>query len=263
MNDMQIIDLTPDTIAEYGVCGYKDVGKHIELANKIAWFRKYYPKGLRIKTLLSMQGDYQGMIEYMPGEIAHRPVDAQGYLFIQCLFVGFKKEFKGKGHASSLINSCIAEAKERKMSGVAVVTRKGPFMADSAIFLKNGFQVVDHAGPDFELLVYKFDPKSMNPGFKPNMLNGLQAYQEGLTVIRSAQCPYTEKNVRAIIESAQNKFSLAASLITLDDVEAVQSVPCAFGTFCIIHNGQVISHHPISNARFEKIMKNRVMIDQE
>lgn len=28
MNDIQIIDLTPENIADYGVCGYKDVNKH-------------------------------------------------------------------------------------------------------------------------------------------------------------------------------------------------------------------------------------------
>ncbi|OQA92790.1 MAG: hypothetical protein BWY27_00174 [Bacteroidetes bacterium ADurb.Bin234] len=28
MNDIQIIDLTPENIADYGVCGYKDVSHH-------------------------------------------------------------------------------------------------------------------------------------------------------------------------------------------------------------------------------------------
>ncbi len=30
MADFEIIDLTPENIAEYGVCGYKDVKKHLE-----------------------------------------------------------------------------------------------------------------------------------------------------------------------------------------------------------------------------------------
>ncbi len=37
------------------------------------------------------------------------------------------------------------------MKGVAVVTRKGSFMAKKDIFLKKGFHVVDLAKPDFEL----------------------------------------------------------------------------------------------------------------
>jgi len=27
------------------------------------------------------------MIEYIPGKYAHRPVDAEGYMFIHCIFV--------------------------------------------------------------------------------------------------------------------------------------------------------------------------------
>ena len=84
MADTELIDLTPEDIADYGVCGYKDVQKHLELRKKIEWFKQYYPKGLRIKALLSQKGGYQGMLEYIPGEYAHRPVDAKGYLFIHC-----------------------------------------------------------------------------------------------------------------------------------------------------------------------------------
>ena len=258
MSDIQIIDLTPENIADYGVCGYKDVEKHLELRKKIEWFKDYYPKGLRIKVILSKKGGYQGMLEYIPGKYAHRPVDAEGYMFIHCIFVGFKKEFKGKGYASLLIEECINDAKKNKMLGVAVVTRKGSFMVNKDIFLKRDFQVVDSAKPDFDLLVKKFDVKFKNPEFKSNMNDNLKKYQEGLYVIRSPQCPYTEKNVNAILESAKNKFNLKPNLVDLQDSNAVQDIPCAFGTFCIIYNGEIISHHPISNTRFENIMEKKI-----
>ena len=48
MEDCKIIDLTPENIADYGVCGYKDAMKHPELQKKFDWFAQYYPKGLRI-----------------------------------------------------------------------------------------------------------------------------------------------------------------------------------------------------------------------
>jgi len=258
LNDIQIIDLTPENIADYGVCGYKDVEKHVELRKKIEWFKEYYPKGLRTKIIFSKQGGYQGMLEYIPGKYAHRPVDADGYMFIHCIFVGFKNEFKGKGYASSLIEACIKETKEKKMLGVAVITRKGSFMVHNDIFLTKGFIVVDYADPDFNLLVKKFDKSEKDPKFKSNMIDNLKNYTKGLTVIRSAQCPYTEKNVNAIIESAKKKFKLKTSLIDLKDANAVQNIPCAFGSFCIIHDGEIISYHPISNTRFENIMKKRI-----
>jgi Acetyltransferase (GNAT) family. len=253
VSDIQIVDLTPDTIADYGVCGYKDIGKHLELRRKIEWFTKYYPKGLRIKALISESGGYQGMLEYIPGEYAHRPVSADGYMFIHCIFVGFKNEFKGKGYASLLIEECINEAKRANMKGVAVVTRNGSFMAKKDIFLKKGFTLVDRAKPDFELLALKFNPEFGDPQFKEM---SLREYSEGLTVLRSPQCPYSVKNVDAIIQTAKN-MKLDAQLIELDDAESAQQSPCAFGTFCIINNGVILSHHPISNTRFENIMKSK------
>lgn len=253
-NDIQIINLTPENISDYGVCGYKDVRKHKELRNKIAWFNEYYSKGLKIKVLFSKKGGYQGMLEYLPGKFAHRPVNADGYMFIHCIFVGFKNEFKGKGYASALIDECINDAKIQKMLGVAVVTRKGAFMAHNEIFLKKGFEIVDKAQPDFELLTIKFEKASTSPSFKSDILDNLNDYKNELTIIRSAQCPYTEKNVNAIIESAEKKFKLKPKLIDLKDSESAQKTPCAFGTFCIIYNGEIISYHPISNTRFENIM---------
>lgn len=255
--DVKIIDLTPDNIAEYGVCGYKDVKKHKELRNKIAWFKEYYPKGLRIKVVVSESGGYRGMLEYIPGKLAHRPVNAENYMFIHCVFVGLKKEHKGKGYASALIRTCINDAKSQKMLGVAVVTRKGSFMVNKEIFLKHDFEVTDTASPDFELLMLKFDPEAKNPSFKKDVLKESNQFSSGLTVLRSPQCPYTEKNVNAIIESAQKKHRLETYLVELPDADAAQHTPCAFGTFCILYEGEVISHHPISSTRFENILESR------
>jgi hypothetical protein len=137
------------------------------------------------------------------------------------------------------------------MQGVAVVTRKGSFMAKKDIFLKKGFAVVDRAEPDFELLALKFNKEAKNPSFKRM---DLQGYDKGLTVVRSPQCPYSEKNVKAILETAK-KQGLETRLVELQDADAAQHSPCAFGTFCILYNGKILSYHPISNARFENIMK--------
>jgi len=250
-NDISIIDLTPENIADYGVCGYKNLKKHLELQRKIDWFKEFYPKGLRIKALISKTGGYQGMLEYIPGKYAHRPVSADGYMFIHCIFVGFKSQFKGKGHASAMLDVCIKEAEEQGMLGVAVVTRKGPFMAKKDIFVKKGFHVVDVAKPDFELLALKFNDSAPNPKFNIPPLVG---YSEGLTIIRSPQCPYSVKNVDAILITAK-EMGIKANLIDLKDAQAVQQSPCAFGTFCIINNGKILSHHPISNTRFQNIME--------
>jgi len=89
------------------------------------------------------------------------------------------------------------------------------------------------------------------------MAQQLTKYEKGLFILRSAQCPYTEKNVNAILEAAKAKFNLEAQVIDFRDAKTVQQSPSAFGTFCIIHNGTILSYHPISNTRFVNIMKKK------
>ncbi len=254
MEGVQIITLNPENVADYGVCGYKDVKKHAELQRKIRWMELFQPKGLTIKVVTVEGGGTQGMIEYIPGEYAHRPVEAAGYLFIHCLFVGFRKEYKGQGLATLLLQECMRDARAQGMAGVAVVTRKGSFMADSPIFLKNGFYAIEQAAPDFELSVLKFDETKPDPSFKTNLAEKLAAYANGLTVFRSAQCPYSVKNVEAILESAE-KMGIPARLVEIEDAQTAQQVPSPFGSFCIVYEGKVIAYQPISHTRFMNIMR--------
>jgi hypothetical protein len=253
MKPLSILDANPETIARYGVCGYKN-SKTPGFNEKVSWLSERYKEGLRIKLLISEEQGCQGMIEYVPGEYCWRPVKANGYMFIHCLFVGFKKEFKGKGYATLLIDECEKEAKQLKKYGVAVVTRKGPFMVDSKIFLKKGYEPVEKAVPDFELLVKRFTKDAPRPCFINNkpVLSG--KYAKGLTLIRADQCPYTIKNISEIRETAEKQFGLTPQVITWKSHAEAQSSPVIFGTFGILYNGKVIAEHPISRTRFINIM---------
>ncbi len=251
--NIQIIDTTSDNIHDYGVCGYKSMNRP-GYPEKVAWLNDRFKEGLKLKTLYSEQNGTQGMIEYILGDICWRPVEAGRYMFIHCLFVGFKKAYKGKGYATRLLNECIGDAKKEKLHGVAVVTRKGPFMVNKEIFLKNGFEVTDQAPSDFELLVLKFNEKSPTPKFKGNWGKRQNQYDKGLTIIRADQCPYTVKNVNEICESAEKEFNLKPKVITLKNYTEAQNSPGAFGTFGIIYDGKLIAEHPISSTRFKNIM---------
>jgi len=256
---VEIIDTKTDNILEYGVCGYKDI-KKAGYPEKIEWLRERFPEGMRIKTLYSDKDGTQGMIEYIPGEYCWRPVDANGYMFIHCIFSGFKNIYKGKGYGSLLLDECLEDARKENMHGVAVVTRKGPFMAGKELFLKNGFEVVENAPPDFELLVKKFNERAPAPKFKGEWEQRLSQYGEDLTIIRADQCPYTVKNVKEISETAEKKYSIKPNIISLKNCEEAQNSPCAFGTFCIIYRGKAIAYHPISETRFINIMNKELKV---
>lgn len=253
MKVVQIIDTNPNNILTYGFCGYKNV-KHEEVRRKNKWLGDRFKEGMKIKILYSEEDGTQGMLEYIPGKYCWRPVKASGYMFIHCVFVGFKKEYKGKGYASLMVDECIREAKKQKMKGVTVVCRKGPFMAGKEFFLKKGFEVVDRAEPDFELLVKKFDPNSPEPQFKGNWNKRALQYGNGLIIIRSDQCPYSVKNVQAMVETAEKTFHIKPRVVDLKNCREAQESPSPFGSFCILYNGEIISHHPISSTRFGNIM---------
>ena len=256
MEKVEIIDTNADNILIYGICGYKNI-KRAGYPEKIEWLKNRFPEGLKIKTLHSDKNGTQGMIEYIPGEYCWRPVEARGYMFIHCIFSGFKNAYKGKGYGTLLLKECLEDAKKKNMYGVSAVTRKGSFMAGKELFLKNGFEVVDTAPPDFELLVKKFNKNAPNPKFKGGWEERLSRYGKGLTIIRAGQCPYTVKNVREIIETAEKKYGIKSNIIELKNYKEAQNSPCPFGIFCIIYDGKVIAHHPISNTRFENIMKSK------
>ena len=254
MHEIKTIDITPDNILEYGVCGYKNI-RTPGLAEKAAWYRENYAKGLRIKSVLTEKDGVQGMIEYIPGEYCWRPVKAEGYIFIHCIFTGYKSKYKGEGLGSRLLDVCLEEAQRDKKYGAAVVTRTGSFMAGSGIFIKKGFKKTDDAPPDFELLAVKFKKNAPDPIFRKDLQKKTEDYNDGLFILRAGQCPYTVKNVNEIAETSVRDFGITPVIVDLENYKEAQESPCAFGTFSIIYNGEIVSHHPISNTRFRNIMK--------
>jgi len=253
MSNFNIITTDSSNVLEHGLCGYKSL-KRPGFPEKVNWLKERLKEGLIIKSLYSEEKGTQGMIEYVPGEYCWRPVSAKGYMFIHCLFVGFKKEHKNKGNASRLLDECENDAKAFKKSGVAIVTRKGSFMVDKDIFLKRGYNVVDNGGSDFELLVKKYNKDEADPKFINNEDTIKKKYANGLTIIRADQCPYTVKNVNEIKEVAISKFKIKPNVITLKSYKEAQKSPCMFGIFSIIYKGRIISEHPISSTRFDNIM---------
>lgn len=254
---VEVIDTNAENILQFGVCGYKDI-KRVGYPEKLNWLKERFTDNLKLKTLYSEQDGAQGMIEYIPGEYCWRPVEARGYMFIHCLFSGFKNIYKNKGYGTLLLNECLTEAKKGNNYGVAVITRKGPFMAGNALFMRNGFEIIESAPPDFELLALRFNTRASRPKFKSNWKERLTRYTKGLIIIRADQCPYTVKNVKEICELAEKDFGLKPEIITLKNYTEAQDSPTPFGTFGILFKGKIIAHHPISSTRFANIMRQEL-----
>ncbi|MBN1338492.1 MAG: YoaP domain-containing protein, partial [Bacteroidales bacterium] len=157
-----------------------------------------------------------------------------------------------------LLQECLADAAENKMNGVALVVRKGTWMAGRNLFIKEGFEVCDTAPPDFELLVKKIKTSVKSPSFNYNWKGKAEQYSKGLYIITSDQCPYTPKAILDIRETAVKEYGIPPRVVHLKSAAEAQEAPCPFGTFCIILNGKVVADHPISATRFRNIMNKEI-----
>ncbi|MFC2055853.1 GNAT family N-acetyltransferase, partial [Chloroflexota bacterium] len=105
---------------------------------------------MKIKIVYE-NGRSVGFIEYIPGESAWRAVNAEDYLVIHCIWVVGRG--KKKGYGSRLLNECLKDARRSNKRGVSMVTSSGNWLADKKLLVNNGFEVVAHAPPSFDLLV--------------------------------------------------------------------------------------------------------------
>ncbi|WP_283657877.1 hypothetical protein [Paenibacillus sp. RC343] len=71
------------------------------------------------------------------------------------------------------------------------------------IFLKNGFQHVEDAPYSFQLYVYKLNRDHSDLYFPNNWVQRLVRFSEGLTILRTHQCPYLEITTQNVIEAAE------------------------------------------------------------
>jgi len=252
MERLQIINTNSSNIHEFGMCGYKNL-KQEGYRRKVEWIKQRFHEGLRYKILYSENEGAVGAIEYIPGEYAWRPVDAAGYMFIHCIFI-IPRKYKEKGNGTLLLETCIEDARQNNMKGVAAITRKGTWMAGKELFVKNNFRSADKYSPDFELMVIKFDEQASSPCFRISPEEKMEHYNQGLWIFSSDQCPYTEKATRDITETAKEVYMIKTNVVKLKTHKEAQECPGAFGTFCMVYNGKLIADHPISNTRFKNIM---------
>jgi len=252
MSDAEIKEINAENIFDYGFCEIRSI-EHEGCRRKAEWFKKRLSEGMRYKVLYSEKKGTVGLIEYIPGMYAWRAIEADRYMAIHCLCI-FYKPFRERGYASQMIDECIIDAKKEKMYGVAVVTRKGAWMVGKEIFLKKGFEVIDKAPPDFELLVKKFKKDAPNPKFKEDWEKVLNKYNKGLTILRSDQCPYIAKSMKEITEMIKERYKIRARIIEMESHEHVQNAPSPYAIFSLIYDGKLHAFHPISSKRFMNIM---------
>ena len=250
---MKLIDVNPDNVMEHGLFCLKDKSSP-GFKKKLAWYQKRFKEGLKFRMLLADDGKAAGFIEYIPSEFAWRPVQVNNYLFVHCIMI-YPNKYKGLNYGSLLVESCIKEARNTGKDGVAVVTSDGAFIANSQLFLKLGFKLVDKKDR-FELLAY-----ILSDGPKPKFYDWQKQLPEykGWHLLYADQCPWHEKAVNSLAQAAEvHGISLKVKKIT--SAKAAQQAPTGYGVFNLIKDGSVLADHYISETRFKNILKQQLVV---
>ena len=248
-----LVDLDPASVETSPCCGVGNAA-HEGRCDKIRWLQEQFKKGLRAKVLLTLDKRQCGYIEYLPGEYAWRGVDAGGYMFIHCIWTFFKQH-QHRGLGARMIQACLEDAAKAGMHGVAVVAREQPWLARPALFLANGFEPVDTAPPDYQLLVRKLNLSAANPAFKTGWEARLKKYSRGLTIIRSHQCPHIAKFAGEIAQTAERDYGLKPRIVEIKSYREAQNAPTPYAVFAVLHDGRILADHQISLTRFRNIVR--------
>lgn len=109
---MELIKITHDNLEQEHICCAISTNKDIQVMTKKAWLKERLDEGL---VFLKCNVRGKCFIEYIPAEYAWAPVEADGYMYIDCLWVS--GQFKGHGYSTLLLDECIRDSKEKGKKG--------------------------------------------------------------------------------------------------------------------------------------------------
>ncbi len=249
---MELIKLTHENLAQEHICCAISNDRDVQVVSKKGWLEERLDDGL-----VFIKGDVRGkcFIEYISAEYAWTPIEASGYIYIDCLWVS--GQFKGHGYSNLLLNACIEDGKRAGKRGLAVLssTKKMGFLSDPKYMKYKGFEIADTADPNFELLYLPFDKGADKPRFKSTVHNH-ETLPKGLVLYYTNQCPFTAKYV-PLLENVAKARNAALQTIHIQTTEQAQNAPTPFTTFSLFHDGQLVTHEILSEKKFEKILESR------
>lgn len=245
----EYINLNIDNIDKEHICCAISDKKHQDgVAKKKEWLKSQIQKG-HIFRKLNQNGKV--FIEYGDLENEFVPIIGDNYLYIDCFWVS--GSFKEKGHGKELIEYAINDAKKRSKDGICVVTgkKKVPFLSDKTYLEKYGFEVVDSAKPNFELLALSFNNKQ-TPKFTDNAKKCV-VEKKGLVIYYNDECPYIINCIKEIKEVCTEK-NIELTLCYVDTLDKAKNAPCYMNSFAVFYNGNFVTHELLNKGRLIKFL---------
>ena len=243
------IQVTKDNIEEEHICCAISNNKDVQVSSKKEWLKERFDDGL---VFLKSVERGKCFIEYIPAENAWNPVDAPGYMYIDCLWVS--GSFKGHGYSSDLLNACIKDSKDKGKKGLCILSsaKKKPFLADPKFLKYKGFEVCDEADNGIQLWYLPFDKKAAAPSFS-ECAKHPHTDDKGYVLYSTHPCPFTAKYVPILEETALNN-GVAFKAIKIESREAARKAPTPITTYALFLNGEYITNEQMNDKKFLKLI---------
>lgn len=246
---MEYIRVTKENLDNEHICCAISNNNDVQVASKKAWLKDRFDEGL---VFLKSIERGKCFIEYMPAENAWNPIDAEGYVYINCLWVS--GSLKGKGYSTDLLDECIKDSKLKTSKGLCILSsaKKKPFLADPKFLMHKGFVICDEADNGIQLMYLPFSPKASAPRFKPYAKHP-KTPQKGYVLYYTNQCPFNAKYV-PILEQTAKDHAIPFKAIKLETKEAAQNAPSPITTYALFYNGEYVTNEQMNDTKFLKLV---------
>ena len=240
---MNYIRITKDNIDKEHICcamsGKQSVAKK-------EWLKQQFEEGL-----VFYRSEERGkcFIEYIPAENAWVPIEADGYLYINCLWVS--GSMKGHGYSNDLLDACIRDAKTQGRKGLCILSsekKKKEFLADPKYLAYKGFALADTSDCGITLQYLPLAPDAEPPRFR-ECARHPEVAEDGFVLYYTDQCPFTYYWVPRVEEAARD-HNIPLKVIHITDKESARNVPAPVTTYALFRDGKFVTQSIQSDKKF-------------
>lgn len=246
---MEYIRVTAENLEKEHICCAISNNKDIQVSSKKAWLKERFEDGL---VFLRSTERGKCFIEYIPAENAWVPIDAEGYMYIDCLWVS--GSLKGHGYSTDLLNQCIEDSRSKGRKGLCILSssKKKPFLADPKFLKYKGFAAADEADNGIQLWYLPFDPDAAKPQFKACAKHP-HIDETGYVLYYTSQCPFNAKYV-PVLEKTAAENGVLFKAVHIKTKEEAQNAPSPITTYALFYDGAYLSNEQMNDKKFLKLL---------
>ena len=247
---MQYIQVTEENIENEHICCAISNNKDIQVSSKKAWLKERFNDGL---VFYKSTERGKCFIEYIPAENAWVPICADGYMYIDCLWVS--GSFKGHGYSTDLLDYAVADSMKKGKAGMCILSsaKKRGFLADPKFLAHKGFSVCDESSNGIQLWYLPFGENAASPKFKECAKNP-HIEDTGYVLYYTNQCPFTAKYV-PVVEGIAKEHNIPFRSVHINTKEQAQNTPSPTTSYALFYNGEWQTNEILSDKKFLKLMQ--------